>query len=620
MIVPMRKVKLFFMDENKEQILRALQAYALIMPDERHKQALNPSDDLVKTSKAIEILEGYVKKSNIGNNAVITQTEFETISDDTKALVTALIDAQQEYIKVKDELDSVNKSKNTLLPYESLSIATHQFKKLKYFEVILGKISSEKVEGIQGLSQSLDVFIDVVSQKDNTSYLAVIVTKEDAEQFSHLAEQAGFVREQLADYAQKNTFILTFFDEEISRHQAKLAEIESYFVEQTKELGALKILFDQLQSQDMRHQISFLKTQQTLYLEGWIRSDQIDQLNHILTSKELPYEVELRDPLPDELIPTALKNNAFVQPFEMITNQFSVPSTNEIDPNPLMSFWYWLIFGLMMGDMGYGVVMVALFGGMLLAKTRGGIRDLAKVFFLTGISSIIAGALFGSLFGFTVYNPVFDPVNDPVPMLILSLGLGIAHLICALIMKVITSLRQGAVVDALASGFSWIAILLGLVFVVLDMAVTSIPFVGVILVGIGVVLIVVFNGYSKPTIGGKLLSAFTGLYNSTSYLSDLLSYSRILALALSSAVIAYTMNLLADLVGGGQWWGIFISIPIYLAGHAFNFVMGLLSAYVHAGRLQYLEYYGKFYEGGGFLFNPLKLELKYVYNVTTEKQ
>ena len=186
-------------------------------------------------------------------------------------------------------------------------------------------------------------------------------------------------------------------------------------------------------------------------------------------------------------------------------------------------------------------------------------------------------------------------------------------------MKAIMGFRKGEWADTLASAISWILILVGVALLVVDMfEIMRIPYVGLILIGLGVALIIIFNGWSQSKWYQKGLSAFTGLYNVTSYLSDLLSYSRILALALSSAVIAMTMNTLAGLVGGNAWWGIIISIPIYLVGHVFNFVMGLLSAYVHAGRLQYLEYYGKFYEGGGYLFDPLRYNLTYVYNVTSD--
>lgn len=620
MIVPMQKVKLFFMEDNQKQIMREIQSHALIMLDERHKKSVNPSHDLILTSKAVEVLEGYVKKSNLGNNAIVSQSDFEQVNEDIVALVKTINSKQHEYLKIQEQTDDVLKAKKQLEPYATLSVPTSTFKRLKYFEIILGKVASDKLDSLEGLTQSLDVSIELISEIDLTSYVAITVTKEDSNQLNVLLDQVGFIKEQLQDFAQKNSFILKFYEEELRKHEEKLKIIEAYFIDQTQNLGAIKLLYDQLQSRDMREEVSFLKTERTVYIEGWIRSDQVEYLNDVLKRSDIPYEVELRDPLPEEAVPTALKNNAFVQPFEMITNQFSVPNTKEIDPNPMMSFWYWIIFGLMMGDMGYGIMMVIIFGAILQSKTKGGFRDLSRVFFLTGISSIIAGAVFGSLFGFTLYTPLLDPVNDPVPMLILSIGLGIVHIICALIMKVIMNLKSGQVFDALAQGFSWISILVGLIFVVLDMFVISIPYVGIIFVGIGVLLIVIFNGHQQPKWYQKLLSAFTGLYNSTSYLSDLLSYSRILALALSSAVIAYTMNLLADLVGMGQWWGIFISIPVYLVGHIFNFVMGLLSAYVHAGRLQYLEYYGKFYEGGGFLFNPLKLELKYVYNVTIDKQ
>lgn len=620
MIVPMKKVKLFFMEEDQDRVMKNLQAHALIMLDERHKKQINPSHDLISTSKALSVLEGFVKKASYGSNAVVSVSQFEKVNEDTKGVVQEVNAKYEEKLRIKAQLDEILKQEQQLKPYEPLDVPTNTFKRLKYFDVILGRLATEKLQGLLGSIQGLDVFTDQINEIDHTTYLSLVVLKEQKDQLLNLLDQVGFVRDTLGDFAQKNTFILKFYSEEVQNLSAKIAEIDAYFTETAKELGSLKLLYDQLQSKDMRTQISLLKTEQTVYLEGWMRSDELEKLDYILTKDEISYEIEARDPLPDELSPTALKNNKFVQSFETITNQFSVPNPKELDPNPLMSIWYWLIFGLMIGDMGYGLAMVIIFGYVaFFTKIKGGIKELSRIFFLTGISSIIAGALFGSLFGVTLYTPVFDPIYNPIPVLILSIALGVLHIICALVMKAIMGFRKGEWADTLASAISWILILVGVALLVVDMfEIMRIPYVGLILIGLGVALIIIFNGWSQSKWYQKGLSAFTGIYNVTSYLSDLLSYSRILALALSSAVIAMTMNTLAGLVGGNAWWGIIISIPIYLVGHVFNFVMGLLSAYVHAGRLQYLEYYGKFYEGGGYLFDPLRYNLTYVYNVTSD--
>lgn len=629
MIVSMNKVKLFFMEDQLDAVLTELQMHGIFMLDEKHKKQLSPSSDLIKTSKAIEILESYLKKKSIGNNEIVTKDEFSSINLDVNSLVSTIIEKKSLYEKTLETLKDFQKKYDQLLPFESLEVNQGRFKHLVFTDVILGKIVRDKKDGLIGSLQSLDCYIDVINETDEFTYLSIIVLKEHKNQLDDLLNSGNFINETIESFNQKNQLIIKYYLEEIDKNQKILSEIDAFFLENTISLGKLKLLHDQYFSADMKKQVSLLQTESTLYIEGWMRVDQIDYLKSLLDQKEITYEIDVREPLDDEVVPTALKNNRFVKPFEYITNQFSVPSFKEIDPNPLMSFWYWIIFGIMMADIGYGLVMIVLFGLLLkFGKLKGAIKDLVNVFFLTGFTAALSGMVFGSLFGVTIFTPLMDPINDPVPMLIASLVIGFFHIICALVMKIINMVRQGDILSALNDAVSWILILVGIalyaltMFIPMDlMFIDILTYVALGLIILGVLIIILLNGRDQKGIMGKVVSAFTGLYNSTAYLSDILSYSRILALALSSAVIAFTMNLLADMVWNSiPILGILLGIVVYLVGHIFNFVMGLLSAYVHAGRLQYLEYYGKFYEGGGYLFEPLSLQLKYVYQVKLKEE
>lgn len=629
MIVSMNKVKLFFMEDQLDAVLTELQMHGIFMLDEKHKKQLSPSSDLIKTSKVIEILESYLKKKSIGNNEIVTKDEFSSINLDVNSLVSTIIEKKSLYEKTLETLKDFQKKYDQLLPFESLEVNQGRFKHLVFTDVILGKIVRDKKDGLIGSLQSLDCYIDVINETDEFTYLSIIVLKEHKNQLDDLLNSGNFINETIESFNQKNQLIIKYYLEEIDKNQKILSEIDAFFLENTISLGKLKLLHDQYFSADMKKQVSLLQTESTLYIEGWMRVDQIDYLKSLLDQKEITYEIDVREPLDDEVVPTALKNNRFVKPFEYITNQFSVPSFKEIDPNPLMSFWYWIIFGIMMADIGYGLVMIVLFGLLLkFGKLKGAIKDLVNVFFLTGFTAALSGMVFGSLFGVTIFTPLMDPINDPVPMLIASLVIGFFHIICALVMKIINMVRQGDILSALNDAVSWILILVGIalyaltMFIPMDlMFIDILTYVALGLIILGVLIIILLNGRDQKGIMGKVVSAFTGLYNSTAYLSDILSYSRILALALSSAVIAFTMNLLADMVWNSiPILGILLGIVVYLVGHIFNFVMGLLSAYVHAGRLQYLEYYGKFYEGGGYLFEPLSLQLKYVYQVKLKEE
>lgn len=630
MIVPMKKAKLIFMEESTEVVLKTIQTYGLIMPDSKHQKQASVSTELINTQKAIETVEKYLKKKSFGSNEEVSSETFEMIDPETFKLVDAILNKNYELKDLELKRDEIKKNIDHLNPYQNLSVSTKRLNTLKFLTGLVGKINVEKVDQFIGLSQSLDLYFEELKRDQVYAYLSLVVLNEDRPKLYELIEQFGFIVERLDNFDDESSKVINDFEQQLQKIDEAINSIEKFFKSNIENLTKLKLLHDQLLAKDARMQVEFLSTKNTVYLEGWMRSDHVTTLEALLKEKQVDFELELRDPLEDELTPTALKNNAFVKPFESITNQFSIPNPKEIDPNPIMSIWYWIIFGIMIGDMGYGLVMLLLFGAAIkFMKLKGGLKDLVTVFLYSGITGVVAGAVFGSFFGFDAPWPkLLNPIYDPMPMLIVSIGIGILHILCGLVLKFILALRKKDILGALAESLSWILILSGLAVYAITIANLFgnsanqiLTYIALGFIGVGVLLIILFNGREKSSILGKAMSAFTGLYNSTAYLSDILSYSRILALALSSGVIAMTFNILGGMVFNSiPVIGVVLGLLVYIVGHVFNFVMGLLSAYVHAGRLQYLEFYGKFFEGGGFLYEPLQLQLKYVYKVNLKKE
>nr|HPM07230.1 V-type ATPase 116kDa subunit family protein [Bacilli bacterium] len=264
---------------------------------------------------------------------------------------------------------------------------------------------------------------------------------------------------------------------------------------------------------------------------------------------------------------------------------------------------------------------------------KGTLKQLVSVFFYSGITSIVAGILFGSFFGAPFdlgaligslfaqqwTTIILNPVNDPLIMLGFSLVFGVLHIINGLGFKFALLIRRKDYVGAIADALSWILILVGLVLFAAQLVIWTsasfLSYIGLGFAGVGALLLLFLAGRKSKNIFGKVLGGLGALYKSTSYVSDILSYSRILALSLSSAVIASTMNLLAGMIQGSVI-GFILSLLVYLVGHVFNFVMSMLSAYVHDGRLQYIEFFGKFYEGGGYLFEPFSIRLKQISEIS----
>lgn len=260
-----------------------------------------------------------------------------------------------------------------------------------------------------------------------------------------------------------------------------------------------------------------------------------------------------------------------------------------------------------MSDAGYGLVLtIMLYIALKKFKPTGFARQLALVIFFGGISTTIWGAMFGGWFGLEWHPLLFVPMNEPLKMLALCFGLGSIHLITGMLLKTKMLFRDGDVMGAVCDQISWLIMFLGFFL----MALVPGP-IGKYLAWLGAGIIVLFGGRDRKGIISRLIGGLLSLYNISGYLSDLLSYSRIFALGLATGVIAMVINTVAQMLWSAGPVGIVAAILVLLAGHYFNIIINVLGAFVHSSRLQYIEFFGKFYEAGGRAFLPLALRTKY---------
>jgi V/A-type H+-transporting ATPase subunit I len=325
---------------------------------------------------------------------------------------------------------------------------------------------------------------------------------------------------------------------------------------------------------------------------------------------------EVRDPTPEEYpnVPVQLKNGTLSKPLNMVTEMYSLPAYGSLDPNPLMAPFFILFYGIMMADMGYGILMI-LMGAIVLKKKKptGTFGYMCGLLVLCGISTFIMGALTGGFFGdfipqlLKLINPnstfelpsLFTPLEDTMMILVGALCLGFIQIIVGMAISFYKKLRDGQVLDAIFEEVTWWVVFLGLALAILGVT-------NVVLI-IGGVLVVAGPLITGKGFVGKVFGIFGSLYNHiTGYFGDVLSYSRLMALMLAGSVIAQVFNTLGAIPGN-----IIIFLVISLAGNALNFALNILSCYVHDLRLQCLEYFGKFYEDGGKPFRPLNLNTKY---------
>ncbi|MBQ8004037.1 MAG: hypothetical protein IJ299_02985, partial [Oscillospiraceae bacterium] len=315
------------------------------------------------------------------------------------------------------------------------------------------------------------------------------------------------------------------------------------------------------------------------------------------------------------LASTTLTHSAkLISPFETVTNMYSPPAYRGIDPNPTMAPFFAMFFGIMLSDAGYGLLlMLAGVFALVKMKPRGGFKNFMQLAVICGASTVLWGLLFGGFFGDAIpsvyrlftgnifpYDTAlwFNPTNDPMTMLIFSLILGGIQIVAGMAVKAYMMIRDGQVWDAIFDiGFWWV-LFAGAITCIFNAK------VGLYVLGAGALGLILTQGRAKKNIIGKFFSGVLSLYDITGYFSDILSYSRLLALSLSTAVVGNVINTMGILTGP---IGFFV---VFVIGHVFNIAINLVGSFVHSARLQYVEYFGKFYESGGRLFAPLSIKTK----------
>lgn len=479
--------------------------------------------------------------------------------------------------------------------------------------------------------------VEEVSHDEHGLYVVVILCREDEEAVSRALGAAGFV------FANFNGLTGTA----VEATRAARDRIEALddrlraYTDRLRELSAarreMEILYD-LEMTDLlaaREQQKMAAAGSCVLLTGWIPAGREERV--VATLERMACAYETSDPEPGDEPPILLKNNGYASNFEWVVGMYAYPKYGTYDPTFVMSIFYFLIFGLMFADVGYGALLIL--GGFLLPKLlhfKSGMTRTFHMFGYCGISCTILGFVFGGWFGDLPYAimtgmmgyesaeaaqaavPLFNglgpllgglpfslnPLENPMAFLIISLAMGGVHLIGGMAVKFYLLCKDGKVADALMDiGSYWVLFAgIGVIFVQRT--------VGLVLLGVGALTIVATFGRKQKNPVMRVLMGFKGLYNLISYASDLLSYSRILALGLAAGVIAQVVNLIATM-GGPTISGILLMVPVMIFGHVLNIGINLLGAFVHTSRLQYLEFFGKFYEDGGEPFDPALPSEKY---------
>lgn len=570
-----------------------------------------------QAKKAVKNLGLYGKEKSplIAERKEISYFDFENADCEKAFEVIEKINSLAE--KIDSAKGKISKSKSliaALSPWRELE-SDISVKKTQRTEFFMGTINA-KTDFFDVLKEAEkevpNLFLNQAGEDKQFKYVYALCFKEDAERLKAVLKKFGF---SALSFARKGTpkEIIGECNEKISSLKREI-ETDISFISSLKSHKRDMELFCDRNNQrlGMINAVSDMcHSKKLFFLEGWVLVNKKGELKEL--TEKYGYYFEKIEPYEDENPPVLLENSALVSPFEVITAMYSYPSKKDIDPTKFLAPFYFLFFGLMLGDAAYGLIISALcFFAIKKYDLEGTKQKLIKMFFLCGISTFMWGVLFGSRFGdivavfskmflgreITIPPLWFEPINDPMKLLVFSLVLGACHIFMAMALRAYMLIRDKKGFDAFCDVGLWYFLLIGIVLYAINGAA-----LGLWMTLFGALGIIFTGGRHKKGVLGKAVGGFASLYGITNYLSDVLSYSRLLALGLATGVVSSVVNLLGSLMGNG-FLGFLTLTVVFIVGHSFNLLINALGAFVHSCRLQYVEFFGKFYTGGGRPFKP----------------
>lgn len=585
--------------------------------------------DIARVSLALEMINKHdpAKKPLFGGRKVVERDEFNNRLDSMKTDIEINVDkavmAHKEIMDGQNEINGLNSMIIGLTPWEQFDIPLHM-RETEYAKVVVGSmnITADFNQALMLMASEMpSASVQKISQDEQQQYISIICFKEDQELVYETLRAFAFNPIQLPDYKGTAVEAIANCKKKITRIVESITVNEAVLASLAPSKEQIEFLYDSLIMSRDRAKIvgNMLSTETVFYFDGWVPLAAQKKVEVLLKEYEFYYQFEMPDK--EEEIPVVLENDEFTTPFEAVTNMYSLPTRADIDPTKIFAPFYFIFFGMMLSDAAYGIILASACG-IILKKypLEGLMQRMVKMFFYCGISTFIWGVLFGGWFGnfFTVFADTifgidfvipalwFEPLADPMTLLVFSLILGGIHLFTGMAVQAHILIKSGRTMDAVCDIFLWYLLLIGLVMFGLGGGLAGL---GQVMAVVGAVGILVTGGRHKEGFG-KVIGGIGSLYNITGYLSDLLSYSRLLALGLATGVVAQVINTLGSLAGGG-FFGAIVLLFALVFGTIFNMAINVLGAFVHSARLQYVELFGKFYTGGGKAFAPFERKTKY---------
>lgn len=643
----MKRLRLIGFSEQKDQLLQDLLHLGCVEITEPGAKASDPdwtqlvhrdsssfsqrkAEDAALHS-AMDTLKKYApkKKGLFRKRVELSSSDFfdDAIKAQALDIAKTVNDCTREISRIYSAENKLNANLASLVPWADLPLPLEQ-QSTAQTELILGTGPAGTPLSVleDALNQATDLaqLTCISSDAEQNYYLLIVHKSASDEAIAALRPHSfGVVRfKGLTGTAQENIDQLRKEKEELERCRE---EQQNTIAENGQHMALLERTSDRVVQELNREAVAerFLTDGCVFFAEGWVPAERVEDLTILLKNYVCAWESA--DPAEGETPPTQLKNPKWMDCINMVTEMYSLPAYDGIDPNPLYFFWYVFFFGFMFADVAYGLIILTIC--ILVVKFVKPKKTMGRMFQLgiwLGASTAICGIFLGGFFGnaleviYQTFIPgglaampawmvtfcsgiVVSPVNDPMTALILSIAIGCVHLIMGQCIHIYMGFRDGvkAGLDSMLDVVPWWVLFAGIgIFAVKGTAIGLLA---------GVIALVATQGRHAKGFGMKLFGGLKSLYDVTGWLSDVLSYARLMALMLATSVIAQVFNTIGALPGS-----IIAFLAVFIIGHGFNIGINLIGTYVHAARLQYLEYFSKFYKEGGIPFRPLQYDTKYV--------
>ncbi|MEX0931370.1 MAG: V-type ATPase 116kDa subunit family protein [Candidatus Paceibacterota bacterium] len=641
-VVALKKIQLLLHKNDRDVVLKELQkSGSLAFEEVQNKENLEKysqtefdyNRELSSINFALSFLDTHLpekisfKRKLEGNFITTTDEECSDLEKNFSyhTIVNEIQDIEKTLNVCKTERASLLEKKELLTPWKNYSASAQASATSVYtfsFFVIGNDATKKYLSSLLTENGILHHYEEV------SKYAHVLVVlKEKKEIVSEIIKSSGTEEVTLPSLPHSIQKELELIDSsllELDKLEEKTKnKIQEYVIYRNK----LKQLSDYLRWKKERYEVGHnaFHTNSVLVFEGWIKERQIPYLEEKISKHTRLFAIEEIPLSEGEIPPTEIENNWLIKPFETITRLYGLPGYNDLDPTLFLSAFFFIFFGLCLTDVGYGIFVMILTGSLLaFFRLPRDNRPFVLLLFLGGLASSLAGLLFGGYLGidtallpsWTQKIQTFNPVLNPLPVLFLSLALGVLQIMFGITLRIVREWKNNNLLDGIIGHGPWLFLFTAVILFTLKsfgIITAGSPQFYTYLLYVGVGLLIITQGRHEKNIFSKAFKGVMSLYDSINYFSDILSYSRILALGLATSALAFSVNLIASLIGeiipfvGGA-----VAVVIIIVGHLFNLTVNILGAFIHSARLQFVEFFSKFIVDTGKEFRVFKRVPRFV--------